>query len=134
MAVKDYVCGQCGFRTREIPGVYNCPHCGNQMDVGKFSGGRNRGKLMVYFLLIALLLPGLLMLAGIFGLVAFIIIFILVRMILVRISQNHARIQRDVRFNSRKYVCQSCGHSFKGKELKCPICGVNLRYDRIRRI
>lgn len=137
MVYRDYICDACGFTTEEEPGVYKCPKCGTQMRAAKNTRyGDNTasyGRWVIYILEIIFLLPlCFVFLGGIPGIIVFIIIFFVVRRILTKGTRNNA-IKTipagSVKNPNQTYKCNTCGHSFKGQQHKCPKCGVTLRYE-----
>lgn len=95
MSYRDYICDACGFTTEEKQGVYMCPKCGNQMRAAKYGRygdtTQSFGRWLIYILEFIFLLPlCFVFLGGIPGIIVFIIIFILIRLVLTKGSRNNA--------------------------------------------
>jgi uncharacterized paraquat-inducible protein A len=89
-------------------------------------------KILVYALEFIFLLPILFGIAGIVGVVIFVVILLLTRRWLnnrykdksIRTTPN-----MGIRNPNKIYTCNSCGNSFKGQRPNCPHCGIRLNYN-----
>lgn len=133
---RDYICDACGFNSEEQEGVYKCPKCGNQMRVaktGRYGGDSTQsfGRWLIYALEFVILLPlCFVFLAGIPGIIVFIIIFLIIRKLLLTVSRNQAiKISPNVKNPNKIYKCSNCNQSFYGQQPICPKCGTTLKYN-----
>lgn len=137
MVHLDYICDACGFTSQEEQGVYKCPVCGNQMRIAKggHSGDSNPtfARLLIYVLEFIFVLPILFVfLAGIPGIIVFIIILFLTRRWLNNRYKNKAirtTPNMSIKNPNKIYTCNSCGNNFKGQRPTCPHCGIRLTYN-----